>query len=318
MRIGSSRAFQRRRSSRAGPSAARPPASARGSAWTVTLAAALLLPLAACGPTAEQFRDRQSVSGPASVPGAPAPRPVLPSPSAPPSPSVPATPSAAVPEPAAEPLKVGVSGSQAGMPQLVQDACQFLLRRDPAVMPPNEAAACISAGMAAGGGATQTLETASSWLPQGQHTVQFTTAPEFSLTLENQELDLRITAGAGGSSVDTGGGRIKADASGTPEEAYAAVLASAAELTVNPDRVGALFGGAAALDVDYGAILNGAARTKISGVRAGDAAADDMMPTELTVWLDDYYRPVRFELSGQARGISSSITAVNSAWDLRQ
>lgn len=209
----------------------------------------------------------------------------------------------------------------------VQEACQYLLRRDPGLFPADEAAACVRAGMTAGGGATQTLETASSWLPQGTYSVEFRTAPEFFLSLvsagEGSTGDgaaagadgkLHITAGAGGSSVDTGGGRIPADASGTPEEAYAAVLASAAELTVNPDRVAALLGGAEALAVEYGAVLNGAARTKISGVRPVKADADDVMPTQLTLWLDDYYRPVRFELTGQARGITSSITAVNGAW----
>ncbi|GAA3286688.1 hypothetical protein GCM10017708_02600 [Arthrobacter citreus] len=211
-------------------------------------------------------------------------------------------------------MKVGVSGSQAGMAQPVQDACQFLLRRDVAPLPAEEAAACVRAAMTAGGGATQTLETASSWLPPGTHTVEFTTAPEFSMTLANEDLDLQITAGAAGGSVDTGSGRIAAVPGGTPEEAYAAVLASAAELTVNPERVAELLTGSAPLSVDYAAVLNGAARTKISGVRLEDANTDDMMPTGLTLWLDDYYRPVRFELTGRARGITSSITAVNSSW----
>ncbi len=214
-------------------------------------------------------------------------------------------------------MKVGVSGSQAGMPQPVQDACQFLLRRDPAPLPADDAAVCVRAAMTAGGGATQTLETASSWLPQGTHTVEFTTGPEFSLTLANEDLNLLITAGAGGGSVDTGGGRITALPDGTPEQAYAAVLASAAELTVNPERVAALLGGSAALEVDYAAVLNGAVRTKISGIRPDGADTDDMMPTGVTLWLDDYYRPIRLELTGRARGITSSITAVNSGWGPR-
>lgn len=305
MQIGTGRAFRRRRSHSARPLAAAPRARA------ATLALALMLPLAGCGPTAEQFSARQTVSAPA----APVPRPAPPSATAPADPA-PADPSPGT-APVTAPLKVGVSGSQTGMPQPVQDACQFLLRRDTAALPAAEAADCLRAGMTAGGGATQTLETASSWLPQGTHNVQFTTAPTFSLTLENPELGLRITAGAGGSSVDTGAGRITADASGTPEEAYAAVLATAAELTVNPEQAGALLGGAEVLSVDYGAILNGAVRTKISATRPDDADADDMMPTDVTVWLDDYYRPVRFELTGQARGISSSITAVNSGWGHR-
>ena len=265
-----------------------------------------MLSLAACGPTAEQLKARESVTSAAPVPAAPSPTPAAPTP------SVPAAPSPE-PPPIPEPLKVGVSGSQAGMAQPVQDACQFLLRRDPAALPADEAASCVRAAMDAGGGATQTLETSSSWLPPGTHTLEFTTAPEFALTLENPDLDLRITAGAGGGSVDTGGGRIAADPGGTPEEAYGAVLASAAELTVNPERVAELIAGSAALTVDYDAVLNGAVRTKISGVRPG-GRTDDMMPTEVTLWLDDYYRPVRFELTGRVRGITSSITAVNSGW----
>ena len=269
----------------------------------IVLAAAMTL--TSCGPTAEQVEARQSASGAASAPAAPRPRPAPPIPeeAAPPAPEPPSTP---------EPLRVGVSGTQAGMPAPVQEACQFLLRRDAAVMPAAEAGACVRAGMTAGGGGTQTLTTASSWLPQGDHTVEFTTAPDFSLTLDNRELDLRITAGTGGGSVDTGGGRVTADPEGTPEEAYAAVLSSAAELTVNPEKVAALLGGSTGLDVDYDAVLGGAARTRISGIRA--AGADDMMPTGITLWLDEYYRPVRFELTGQTRGISSAITAVNTAW----
>ncbi|MBP3036323.1 hypothetical protein J2M53_08660 [Arthrobacter sp. zg-ZUI100] len=212
------------------------------------------------------------------------------------------------------------------MPELVQDACQFLLRRDGAPMPPAEAATCIGAAMTAGGRGTQTVETASSWLPQGTHTVEFTTAPEFSLVLVNPELKLRITAGAGGGSVDTGTGKIAANPSGTPEEAYAAVLADAAELTVNPERVAALLAGMSSLDVDYEAVLNGAVRTRISGIppvapeedadaeTGSPAGAGEMLPTGLTIWLDDYYRPVRLEIAGRARGITSSITAVTTGW----
>ena len=211
---------------------------------------------------------------------------------------------------------MGVSGSQVGMAQPVQDACQFLLRRDPSAPPAKETAACVRAAMTAGGEGTQRVETASSWLPPGTYTVEFTTAPEFSMTLANEDLHLQITAGAAGGSVDTGGGRIAADPEGTPEEAYAAVLVSAAELTLKPDRVADLLAGSTALSVDYTAVLNGAVRTKVTGVRPDDANADDMMPTGLSLWLDDYYRPVRFELTGRARGITSSITAVNSGWGL--
>ncbi|MCC3269332.1 hypothetical protein MUG94_08910 [Arthrobacter gengyunqii] len=282
------------------------PAAARASrpAIVVFLVAAALT-VTSCGPTAEQARAREVVS---SSPAAPVPT-LLPTVA-----PEPVTAPTATATPTPEPLKVGVTGNQAGMPQPVQDACQFLLRRDPARMPAGEAGDCVGAAMTAGTGAIQTLTTSSSWIPQGTHTVDFTTAPEFSLTLENPELGLRVTSGAGGGSVDTGSGSVSANASGTPEEAYAAVLAQAAELTVNPDRVAEMLGGTESLEVDYDAVLNGAVRTKISGYRSVDAAADDMMPAGVTLWLDDWYRPVRFELTGQTRGIASSITAVNSAW----
>lgn len=288
----------------AAPAAAR---TFRPGAVVFLVAAALTL--TACGPTAEQARAREVVSAP---PAAPAPTPrSTPSPAETPTPAAPPAPSAT---PTPGPLKVGVAGNQIGMSQPVQDACQFLLRRDEARMPAAEAGDCVRAAMTAGGGGTQTLTTSSSWIPQGTHTVEFTTAPEFSLTLESPDTGLVVTSGAGGGSVDTGGGRVSAKEGGTPEEAYAAVLAHAAELTVNPDRVAEMLNDTDSVEVDYGAVLNGAVRTKISGYRAVDAAADDMMPTAVTLWLDDWYRPVRFELTGQARGIASSITAVNSAW----
>ena len=278
----------------------------------------LVIPLAACGPTAEQMRNQET------APAFPSDRPHQPSgPSAAPT----TAPSPAAPTaPAPTPVRVGVTGSQTGMPEPVQDACQFLLRRDEAPLPPAEAATCIGAAMTAGGRGTQTVETESSWLPQGTHTVEFTTAPEFSLVLVNPELNLRITSGAGGGSVDTGTGRIAANASGTPEEAYAAVLADAAELTVNPERVAALLSGMSSLDVDYGAVLNGAVRTRVDGIppaapeedtdaeTGSPAGAGEMLPTGLTLWLDDYYRPVRLEIAGRARGITSSITAVTTGW----
>lgn len=276
-------------------------------AAAAALACVVMLSMAACGPTAEQLNARESVTSPPSIPQAPEPRTVVPTPDAPAAPRP-------EPPPAPEPMKVGVSGSQAGMSQPVQDACQFLLRRDEARMPAAEAGDCVRAAMTAGGGGTQTLTTSSSWIPQGTHTIEFTTAPDFSLTLESTDTNLRVTSGAGGASVDTGNGRVGAKESGTPEEAYAAVLAHAAELTVNPDRVAQMLDGTDSVEVDYEAVLDGAVRTKISGYRSVDAAADDMMPAAVTLWLDDWYRPVRFELMGQARGIASSITAVNSAW----
>ncbi|MFJ7749551.1 hypothetical protein ACIQXM_06290 [Arthrobacter sp. NPDC097144] len=274
---------------------------------TVLCVVPLGLALAACGPTAEQSAARQMASvSPAPAPSVPVRRTSAP--------ALPAPLPAPTPTPTPEPLKVGVTGNQEGMPQPVQDACQFLLRRDTASFPAAEAGDCLRAAMIAGSGATQTLTTASSWIPPGTHTMQFTTAPEFSLRLEDSGLGLKITAGAGGGSVDTGGGRVSANTSGTPEEVYAAVLSRAAELTANPDRVAELLQESDSLTVDYGAVLDGAARTKISGHRPADAEAGDMMPTSVTLWLDDFYRPVRFELSAQTRGITSSITADNTGW----
>ena len=282
------------------------PAAVRASRpGAVVFLVAAALTVTACGPTADQARAREVVSA---SPAAPVPTQ---SRTAAPAPVMTETPAAA---PTPEPLKVGVAGSQVGMSQPVQDACQFLLRRDEARMPAGEAGDCVRAAMTAGGGGTQTLTTSSSWIPQGTHTVDFTTAPEFSLTLESPDTGLVVTSGAGGGSVDTGGGRVSAKATGTPEEAYAAVLAHAAELTVNPDRVAEMLDGTESVEVDYAAVLDGAVRTKISGYRSVDPGADDMMPTAVTLWLDDWYRPVRFELTGQTRGIASSITAVNSAW----
>lgn len=273
----------------------------------VVLLLTAAMALTSCGPTAEQMRARESVTASSSA-SVPAPRPA-----AVPAPVTAPTPAATAATPP-EPLKVGVAGNQEGMPQPVQDACQFLLRRDSASFPAAEAGDCLHAAMTAGAGATQTLTTASSWIPQGTHTVRFTTAPKFSLILEDSDLGLKITAGEGGASVDTGGGRVSANASGTPEEEYAAVLSRAAELTTNPDRVAELLHDSDSLTVDYGAVLDGAVRTRISGHRPADAEAGDMMPTSVTLWLDDFYRPVRFELSAQTRGITSSILADNTGW----
>ena len=271
----------------------------------------LALQLTACGPTAEQVKEREAASAAASASG-------WAGSSAPPLPASPPVSASAGPSagpstegPPADPVKVGVAGNQAGMPVPVQDACQFLLRRDPGRFPAEEAGNCVQAAMVAGTGGTQQLTTALSWIPPGTHTVTFTTAPEFSLVLESAVPGLRITAGQAGSSVDTGSGRINANENGSPEEAYAAVLAKAAELTVNPARVADLLGGTDFLEVDYQSVQNGAARTRITGYRAAAPNADDMMPTGITVWLDDYYRPVRFELTGRSRGIESSITADN-------
>ena len=270
------------------------------------------LALTSCGPTAEQVRERASASSsartqlPGSVPAAPA---------------APSSSPAAPPSSSAAPLQVGVSGNQAGMPQPVRDACQFLLRRETVPLPAEEGAACIASAMTAGTGGIQTLETSSSWLPQGKHTVRFRTSPDFSMKLANPDLDLDLEISAGGDgagpgtgTLDTGGGKITADASGTAEQAYAAVLVEAAQLTVNPDRLAGLLRSTGSLGVEYSVALDGVERTKITGHRPAGPASDDMLPTSAVLWLDDYYRPVRMEFTGSVRGVDSSITAVNTGW----
>ncbi|MCC3271508.1 hypothetical protein MUK71_08665 [Arthrobacter zhangbolii] len=277
----------------------------------LALAAALLLPLSACGPTADQLRAREeSASATPLQPRTAAPRPTetpVPTPVQP-------TPTT--------PARVGVTGSQAGMPAPVQDACQWLLRRDTAPMPAAEAGECLSAAMAAGGGAVQTLETETSWLPAGTYTVAFATTPEFALELNNEELDVHVSIREGRRELRQAGSAVSANPDGTAEEAYAAVMANAAELTVRPERLAGMVASAGPVEVAYAAPLDGALFTRISGSfdTAGretppDPASGAEIPAgSFTLFLDDYYRPVRIEVLGLNQGISSRITAVNSQW----
>lgn len=278
------------------------------------LAAALFLPLTACGPTADQLSAREESASASPLPSRTAPaRTVPPSPAGTPVPA-PATPTA--------PARVGVTGSQIGMPEPVQDACQWLLRRETEPMPAAEAGDCLAAAMTAGGGAVQVLETETSWLPTGTYTVAFATAPEFALELESKELDVRVSIREGRRELREAGTAITANPDGTPEESYAAVMADAAELTVRPERMAGMVAAAGQVEVSYAQPLDGALLTRISGsldtadpTAAPDSASRVEIPAgSFTVFLDDYYRPVRIEILGLNQGISSRITAVNSQW----
>ena len=274
----------------------------------LALCAALLLPLAACGPTAEQLQARSASPTAAAPERRTAPPP-------PPEPEQPA------PEPEKTPLpaQVGVAGSQIGMPQAVQDACQWLLRVDPEPMPGSEAGTCIAAAVSAGGGAVQTLQTSTSWLPGGRYTVRFSTDPAFAMTLRGDSLDIEIREGS--RVLRQGSEEITAKADGSAEEAYAAVLADAAELTVRPERLAALLGAAEGVDVEYGVVQAGTAYTRISGTFAagsgsgGETGSAAVIPEgNFTIDLDDYYRPARISITGLNQGITSQLTAVNSQW----
>lgn len=285
----------------------------------LALCSGLLLTVAACGPTAEQLAAREA-SPSAAVPAPVSSRSASPAPP----PSVPAAPAPV----SVAPARVGVTGSQAGMPEPVQDACQWLLRRDPAPVPGAEAGACVAAAMAAGEGGVQTLQTETSWLPGGTYTVRFSTSGGFAMSLEESGTDsLGIVVRDGVRTLRQEGSVVAANPDGSAEEAYAAVLADAAELTVRPERVAGLVSASDRLEIEYGAILDGAAYTRLSGsFDTGTAAAgepeDDASLAKIpagsvSVFLDDYYRPVRIELTGLNQGITSHITAVNTQWGTR-
>ena len=205
------------------------------------------------------------------------------------------------------------------MPQPVQEACQILLRREGGPLPAGEAADCVSAAMVAGEGGLQVLATDTSWLPNGSYSVRFTTGPPFSLFLDSPEQDLSLSIGADGGALRTRGAVTGADPEGSAEEASAAVLVSAAALTTDPTRVGALLGTASAVSVEYDVPVEGAVRTVLrADVREGSdgAGAEQALVAAgtLTLVLDDYYRPVRIEIRAVTQGIPSTITAVNTDW----
>lgn len=287
----------------------------------LALCAGLLLTVSACGPTAGQLQEREA-SASAAPSGTVAAEPSRTAhPAQPPSP---------VPVTTAPPTKVGVTGSQAAMPQPVQDACQWLLRRDPEPMSGAEAGTCVSTAMASGGGGIQTLRTDTSWLPAGTYSVRFATGPDFAMTLQDTDADLSITIREGQRVLRKDGQDISAHGEGTAEEAYAAVLADAAELTVRPEKLAALLAPAEEVAVRYGVVLDGEPCTQISGsFDTGEAqqpgtetgppsGSSAVLPAgSFSLCLDDFYRPVRIEITGLNQGITSKITAVNAQWGTR-
>ncbi len=291
----------------------------------------LLLTVSACGPTAQQVQEREASASASplefgSVPAAPSGT-GSPTPTALESPGQEAAASApAASDPAAIP-HVGVTGTQTGMPQPVQDACQWLLRRDPEPMSGAEAGTCVAAAMAAGEGGIQTLQTDTSWLPADTYTIRFATGPGFAMTLQGTDGKIAVNIRDGQRVLRKNDKDITADPRGSAEESYAAVLADAAELTVRPDKVAGLLSPAPEVAVRYGVPLEGAACTQISG--NFDTTADGsegpqetdssaVLPAgSFSLWLDDYYRPVRIEISGLNQGIVSTITAVNAQWGTR-
>lgn len=262
------------------------------------LAAALVPALAACGPTADQAAARETAQ--ASRPALPPPAPVQ------------AEARTAEPEPAQtpQPLKVSVSGAQATMAENVQEACQWLLRRDNGAF--DGAAGCVAAAMEAGTGAEQKVSTTASWLPPGTYTMQFRTAPEFAMKLQSADGGLEISVSGGTRTLRTGDSVVKADASGGAEETYAAVLADAAELTANPRSLGGLMEAAGPAAVEYGVDYQGTAATRLTAVVEPQNPGDFSGSVMLT--LDDLYRPLLVEYTGTTRGISTSIRAEISGW----
>lgn len=268
--------------------------------WLAGLCLAALVPvLAGCGPTAEQFEARQSAPQPRTTSGPAAPpAPAPPSPEPEPSPS------------SSEPVAVQVSGEQAGMAPQVQESCQWLLRRDAAPFP--GAGACVSAAMVAGLGARQTVTTTASWLPPGTYSMEFRTAPGFGMILDGQEGDLRISVDGPARTLRTGEAEVTADPGGGPEEAYAAVLVDAAELTANPERLGRLLDSAGPAAIDYGADLDGVPVTKVTGVLKPQEPGG--FSGSVVLLLDELYRPLLIEYAGTTRGIASSIRASVTGW----
>ena len=106
--------------------------------------------------------------------------------------------------------------------------------------------------------------------------------------------------------------RSDADSGGSAEEAYAAVLVDASELTANPERLRGLLESSGPAAVDYGAVLNGVPVTRLTAV---------IEPTEpggfagaVVLLLDELYRPLLIDYSGTARGLDTSIRAEVSDW----
>ena len=261
------------------------------------LAAVLLPAVAACGPTAEQLtartEARESTPAPPPVPQQGRVRTAEPVPTAVP-----------------EPLQVAVSGAQAGMAEPVQEACQFLLRQDSGEFP--EAADCVAAAMKAGTGAEQKVTTTASWLPPGTYTMVFRTAGEFAMELQSEDGELEISVAGGTRTLRTPDSEVSADSSGGAEETYAAVLADAAELTANPERLRGLMQTANPARVEYGVDYQGVPATRLTAVVEPENPGDFAGSVVLT--LDDLYRPLLVEYSGTNRGINTSIRAEITGW----
>ena len=262
------------------------------------LAAAALPGLAACGPTAEQVTARAQTSASAPATQHPAPQQ--------------ARIRTAEPEPTTvpEPIEVTVSGAQADMASAVQQACQFLLRQDPGAF--DGAADCLAAAMEAGKGAEQKVTTTASWLPPGTYTMAFRTAGGFAMELKSADGELGISVAGGTRTLRTADSEVRADSSGGAEETYAAVLADAAELTANPERLRALLQTANPAQVDYGVDYQGAPATRLTAVIEPENPGDFAGAVVLT--LDELYRPLLIEYSGINRGISTSIRAEITGW----
>ena len=258
----------------------------------------MLPAVAACGPTADQMTARTEAA--ATTPAIPPPVPQQ------------ARVRTAEPEPTAvpEPMQVTVSGAQAGMAEAVQDACQFLLRQDSGEF--SGAADCVAAAMEAGTGAEQTVTTTASWLPPGTYTMAFRTAPEFAMELISADGELEISISDGSRTLRTPDSEVSADSAGGAEETYAAVLADAAELTANPDRLRALVQTAGPARAEYGVDYKGSPATRLTAVIEPEKPGDFAGSIILT--LDDLYRPLLIEYAGTNRGISTSIRAQISGW----
>ena len=262
------------------------------------LAAALLPAVAACGPTADQVTARTEAR--TSTPAAPPPVPQQ------------ARVRTAEPDPTIvpEPIQVTVSGAQAGMAEPVQEACQLLLRQDTGEFA--EAGNCVAAAMEAGTGGEQKVTTTASWLPPGTYTMVFRTAPEFAMELQSADGELAISVAGGTRTLRTPESEVKADSSGGAEETYAAVLADAAELTANPERLRGLMQTAGPARAEYGVDYNGALATRLTAVVEPENPGDFAGTVVLT--LDDLYRPLLVEYAGTNRGINTSIRAEISGW----
>ena len=262
------------------------------------LAGILLPAVAACGPTAEQVTARTEAAASTSASQPPLPQQ--------------ARIRTAEPEPTTvpEPIQVTVSGAQAGMAEPVQEACQFLLRQEQGEFA--GAADCVAAAMEAGAGAEQKVTTTASWLPPGTYTIAFRTAGEFAMELKSADGGLEISVAGGTRTLRTADSEVRADSSGGAEETYAAVLADAAELTANPERLRSLVRTANPAGVEYGVDYQGAPATRLTAVvepkNPGDFAGS------IVLTLDDLYRPLLVEYAGTNRGISTSIRAEISGW----